>query len=76
MTLKQKLIAAYAGVAVLFALYASHFGPTQYRGFAYNLGRGLVWPVTIFPTLGTIISAIVIIGFVVLVTVFGDAQDS
>lgn len=76
MTLKQKFISAYVVVAILFAIYASNFGPSQYESFAYNLGRGVVWPVVMFPTLGTIISGIIIVAFVAFITLFGDAKES
>lgn len=64
MSLKQKLIYGYLVIAVLFALYGWLFGDTSHKSFAANLGRGIVWPVLIFPSLG------VIIGGAVLVVVF------
>lgn len=60
MTLKQKLVTGYVVVAFIFAFYAVNFGPFQHKSFAYNLGRGIVWPFTIFPTMGIVLSVIVI----------------
>lgn len=71
MKLKQRLILVYLGIGVLFALYQSYFGVNAYKGFAYNLGAGLVWPVTVFPSLGGIIGSLVIGAFVVVVLALG-----
>ena len=71
MTTKQKIISAYLFIALLFGTYGWLFGQFKYRGFFYNLGKGIVWPVTMFPALGIIISAIIILAFVVLIVIFG-----
>ena len=71
MTTKQKIISAYLFIALLFGTYGWLFGQFKYRGFFYNLGKGIVWPVTMFPALGSIISAIIILAFVVLIVIFG-----
>ncbi|WP_219118636.1 hypothetical protein [Janthinobacterium sp. UMAB-56] len=75
MTLKQKIISAYCSIAVLFGLYGWMFGQFKYRGLFYNLGRGLVWPVTIFPALGQIIGAVIIVAVVIAVLVFGKSRN-
>lgn len=67
MTTKQKIIACYVGIGVLFALYGWLWGDYSHKGFAYNLGAGLVWPIKIFPELGVIISTLIIVGFVAVV---------
>lgn len=71
MPLKQRIISTYLFVALLFGTYGWLFGESKYRGFFYNLGKGVVWPVTMFPALGSILSAIFILAFVVGVLVFG-----
>lgn len=70
MSVKQKIINAYLVAWLLFALYGWLFGPNSYRGFMYNLGRGLLWPVMIFPELGKALSGLVILIFVIAVLVF------
>jgi hypothetical protein len=75
LTLKQKIISAYFFVALLFGTYGWLFGEFKYRGFFFNLGKGVVWPVTMFPALGGIISAIVILAFVVAVLTFGRGNN-
>ena len=56
----------YALLAVVFAIYGNWWGAYAYKGFAYNLGRGLIWPVIIFPVLGKIIGGIVLVVVIVL----------
>lgn len=68
MTLKQRLITGYLTIALLFGLYGWLFGDYNYRGLAYNLGRGITWPVTIFPALGWMIASIVILLFISVIT--------
>lgn len=76
MTLKQKLITSYVATMFIVALYSSNFGPFQNQSFAYNLGRGLVWPFTIFPTMGTILSVLVIGGLIAFVVMTETAPES
>jgi hypothetical protein len=61
---KHIVIAVYIGIAVLFGLYQWKFGDNGYRGLAYNLGRGLVWPFALFPSLGNFVGAIILTIFV------------
>ena len=37
-------IIVYLVIGLLFAIYGNFWGDYDYKGFAYNLGRGLVWP--------------------------------
>lgn len=74
MTTKQKIVSAYVFVALLFTTYGWLFGQFKYRGFFYNLGRGIVWPVHIFPVLGTIVSAVVILALVGLIVFSGSSN--
>ncbi|WP_454690554.1 hypothetical protein [Achromobacter aloeverae] len=59
--LLKKAVSVYGVIWVLFALYGWLFGEYSYKGFAYNLGRGLVWPVSIFPSLGPILGGIILL---------------
>lgn len=70
MKLKQLLISGYAVIAVLFALYGMTFGAEAYKGFAWNLGKAVVWPVVIFPSLGKLIGGIVWILVIGAILVF------
>ena len=46
--MKGTLFSIYLVVAIIFGTYGHFFGPNQYRGFAYNLGTGFTWPITIW----------------------------
>lgn len=46
--MKAKLIGNYLFIAVLFGTGSWLFGENSYRGYAYNLGVGIVWPVSLF----------------------------
>ncbi len=61
MSTKAKIILVYFAIALVFAIYGATFGDYAYKGFAYNLGAAVVWPVMIFPGLGKIIGVIVLI---------------
>ncbi|MGF6727768.1 putative membrane-bound spermidine synthase [Paraburkholderia sp. GAS41] len=50
-------------------------GATHYKSFAYNLGRGLIWPVVMIPALGKIIGAIVLVAVVIAILVFVKTKD-
>lgn len=41
----------YLIIGVISAIYGSIWGEMHYRSLSYNLGRGLVWPVIVFPVL-------------------------
>ena len=67
MKTKTKIILAYLVIAFIFAIYLSKFGPNQARGFAYAFGQSIVWPALIFPGIGQVIGAILIILFVAFI---------
>ena len=74
MSLKQKLIAGYFGIGVLVALYLTFFGQDRFHGFAYNLGKGIVWPAVMFPSLGRLIGGLIWIAVIVIITLFVRAK--
>lgn len=74
MTLKSKIISIYLGFGFLFALYAWSFGETAHKSFAYNLGKGIVWPAVIFPEFGKAIGAIIMLIVVMLIVLFGSRK--
>lgn len=51
-------------IGLLFAIYGNFFGDYDYKGFAYNFGRGLMWPTIIFPALGKFIGGVLIVGVI------------
>lgn len=59
----------YLTLAALFAVYGNIWGETHYKSFAYNVGRGLVWPVILVPALGNIIGAIVLVVVIIAILV-------
>ncbi|PTQ87178.1 hypothetical protein [Agitococcus lubricus] len=75
MKLKQTLITAYVGIAILFGLYGSIWGQYDYKGFFYNMGRGLIWPAIMFPSLGKVIALILILAMLVGLTLFGKRSE-
>lgn len=46
--MKKALVAGYIGIALMAGTYSYFLGETRHRNFAYNLGRGLAWPVVMF----------------------------
>ena len=66
MTVK-KLAALYFIIAIIFAFYGNWWGDDAYRGFAYNVGKSIIWPAIIFPSLGKILGGIVLLGVLGLV---------
>ena len=69
MTTKQKLIAAYLFIAIIFAIYGTYLGDHAAAGFFHNLGRGLVWPAIIFPSLGAFIGSIIMVVVILIVLI-------
>ncbi|WAH55846.1 hypothetical protein LZ023_22745 [Pseudomonas silvicola] len=65
MTLKGKIISGYLVIGLIYALYSWLFSAYSHASFAYNLGRGLIWPAAMFPAFGAFL------GMIVLVVVIG-----
>lgn len=42
-------------------------GQYAYKGFAYNLGRPVLWPTIVIPVLGQILGAIVLVGVLIFI---------
>lgn len=64
----KKVMAVYGILIIPFGLYGWFFGELSYKGFAYNFGRAIIWPVMLFPSLGPIIGGIVILGVIGFLT--------
>ncbi len=65
MTLKTKLIAGYGIVGLLVLFYQWLFGPGV--GFGVALGKAIVWPAVIFPSLGGIIGAVLLLAVLAII---------
>lgn len=69
MNIKSWLFRGYFIIGLLFAIYQSVWGQNSYRSFTYNLGQGLVWPASMFPSVGSFIGGVlivIIVGFFAL----------
>lgn len=75
MTTKQKIFSVYFFIALLYTFYGWLFGSTKYASFFYNLGRGVVWPVHMFPVLGSIITAAIILALVAFAVFSGKNNN-
>lgn len=64
MSTKAKVLLGYLAIALASALYLSLWGPSAYRGFAYNLGSGLIWPVVLFPGLGKLLGGLILLAVI------------
>lgn len=67
--LKSFMILGYFGIGIIYALYQNFFGKFHYKSLAYHIGKGLVWPASMFPSFGKAVGALIIIGIVFLLTV-------
>jgi len=75
MKFKQMLATGYVSIAILFGLYSSIWGHYHYKGFFYNMGRGLIWPFVMFPALGQLLALFIIIAMLIGLTLFGKKAD-
>ncbi|EET83756.1 hypothetical protein NVT87_06560 [Acinetobacter radioresistens] len=48
MQIKHYLIGVYIVIALLFSAYLKGCSATADRSYAYNLGKAMVWPVSMF----------------------------
>lgn len=46
--MKNYLIIGYVLIALICSVYFKNFSSTAHYSYAYNLGKAVVWPVTIF----------------------------
>lgn len=64
MNIKGTFFLVYFMLAIATTIYGSIWGDFNYKGLAYNIGRGLVWPFIWFPTLGAIVGSLLLFGFI------------
>lgn len=69
----KKFLLIYAALIVVFALYGTLWGDYAFRGIGYNLGRAIVWPSILFPSIGKAIGAMVLLAFIGWLTFFRKA---
>lgn len=70
----RHLMGLYA-VTVLIATFCFKFwGQFAYKGFFANLGRGLIWPAIVFPSVGKVLGALLLIVVIGGVLAFGRRQ--
>lgn len=62
------VLGAYVLLIFVFAIYGNWWGAYAFKGFAFNLGRAVVWPVILFPSLGKVIGGLVVLVMVGLLT--------
>nr|WP_230657892.1 hypothetical protein [Psychrobacter sp. I-STPA10] len=58
--IKAFLLTGYVSIGFIYAIYSNFFGQYQYKSFAYNIGRALVWPASMFPSVGKFLGGIVV----------------
>lgn len=46
--MKQGLIGGYLAIAFVCSIFMWLFGEHSYRGYPYNMGKAIVWPISIF----------------------------
>lgn len=62
------LVGFYTLLIIPFAVYGTFWGEYAYKGFAYNLGRSVIWPAILFPIIGKILGAIVLVALIFSLT--------
>ncbi|ENU2131604.1 hypothetical protein ACE60T_001803 [Salmonella enterica] len=70
-------IGIYCALAFITTIHQAVWGAQAWRGLAYAIGRGLVWPAVWFPSLGSIIGGviwiIIIVGLLILGVFMGKS---
>ncbi|EPF4548790.1 hypothetical protein ACSSQJ_004814 [Klebsiella aerogenes] len=69
--MKPFIISIYCVLALITAIYQAVWGTQAWRGLAYAIGQGLVWPAVWFPSLGSIIGGLIWIIIIVFVLILG-----
>lgn len=67
MKTKYIVLIGYALIGLGHAIYSHFFGELSYKGFGYQLGQGLVWPLVVFPGLGKIVGALLVTAMVAFI---------
>lgn len=67
--LKIFLISLYLGIGLIYAIYQNFFGKLYYKDFAYHIGKGLVWPASMFPSFGKAVGVLIVIGVILSLSI-------
>lgn len=62
--MKNIIASIYLGIGFIYTLYSYFFTYRGIKGFAYNIGVGLAWPITMFPSFGKFLGGIIILAMV------------
>ncbi|HAS1172427.1 TPA: hypothetical protein I3599_002415 [Enterobacter cloacae] len=69
--MKPFIISIYCVLALITAIYQAVWGTQAWRGLAYAIGQGLVWPAVWFPSLGSIIGGLIWIIIIMFLLILG-----
>ena len=69
--MKPFIISIYCVLALITTIYQAVWGTQAWRGLAYAIGQGLVWPAVWFPSLGSIIGGLIWIIIIVFLLILG-----
>jgi hypothetical protein len=59
--IKAWVIGGYFIIGFFFTVYQNFWGQYSYKSFAYHIGRGIVWPAVMFPSVGKFIGGVIIL---------------
>ena len=62
------VLGVYVLMIFVFAIYGNWWGDYAYKGFFFNFGRSLIWPLTMLPGLGKAVGLLVFLGFIGFLT--------
>lgn len=65
--IKAMIIGIYAVIGLLAALYQHWWGHARHEGFGYNIGQGILWPALLIPSVGKLVSGLLIIGIIAVI---------
>ena len=66
--IKAWAIGGYFIIGFFFTVYQNFWGQYSYKSFAYHIGRGIVWPAVMFPSVGKFIGGVIILIVIALIT--------
>ena len=66
--IKAWLIGGYFIIGFFFTVYQNFWCQYSYKSFAYHIGRGIVWPAVMFPSVGKFIGGVIILIIIALIT--------
>ncbi len=69
--MKRFIISIYCVLASVTTIYQAVSGAQAWRGLAYAIGQGLVWPAVWFPALGSIIGGLIWIIIIAVLLILG-----